>query len=226
MISENELLADLVDAIDRYLEGSKSRSLSSLARRSNVAYSTIRRIAQRESIPHPFTALAICEIVMPTRDRLVFLKKHFPTIGNLMNTCYSEDLPNESTGASLRKFIGLEPHNRIFNMAATTNGVDVDTVKKLTGSLGLDALEEMIEDGLLNQSADGRVFYAYNSWALGNIDDALLQVKHSVGHFDKSLVGTEGASLMHATASISKDKVIEEKFKTLSRILHIIVSTT
>ena len=99
-------------------------------------------------------------------------------------------------------------------MAATANGVDVASVKRLAGTLGLEALDEMIEDGLLNRSADGRVFYSYKSWALGNIDDALMQVKHSVDHFDKSLVGSEGASLMHATASISKDKIPE-----LSRLI-------
>ncbi|RYZ63400.1 MAG: XRE family transcriptional regulator, partial [Proteobacteria bacterium] len=94
MVNEQALLSDLVDAINTWIDGNRSRSLSGLARRTGVAYSTIRRIAQNESVPHPYTALSISEVVMSTGQRLEFLKTHFPTIGNLMDECYGNKIAN------------------------------------------------------------------------------------------------------------------------------------
>lgn len=207
MVNEQALLADLVEAINAWLEGNRQRNLSSLSRRSNIAYSTVRRIAQNESVPHPYTALAIAEIVMTTMQRVEFLKKHFPTIGNLMDSCYTSQMRPEANDESLRRFLRMEPHNRIFNMAATKKGTSRFGVNRLCGQSGLDALDEMLEAGVLIEKQDGSVHYTHESWAIGNIEDALEQVRQSTDHFDKQLLGTEGASLMHATGSIAKEQV-------------------
>jgi hypothetical protein len=207
MVNEQALLADLVDAINAWLSGNKSRSLSSLSRRTNVAYSTIRRIAQNESVPHPYTALAISEVIMTLPQRVEFLKKHFPTIGTLMDECYSGAIRRDPNEESLRRFLRMEPHNRIFNIAATRAGTNRKAVLQLAGQVGLDAVDEMLDAGLLIETVDGRLKYTHDSWALGNVDDALDQIRHSIEHFQKNLVGTEGASLMHATGAISKEMV-------------------
>jgi transcriptional regulator with XRE-family HTH domain len=193
MVNEQALLADLVDAINAWLQGNRNRSLSSLSRRCNIAYSTIRRIAQNESIPHPYSALAISEVVMSVPQRLEFLKKHFPTIGNLMDECYSGNIRRDT--------------NEEFNIAATKAGCSRQTVSRLAGQMGLDAVEEMLDVGLLIEMPDGTIKYSHDNWAIGNVDDALEQVRHSTEHFDKLLLGTDGASLMHATGAISKEMV-------------------
>jgi len=211
MVDEHNLLKDLVDAIGLWLEGGKGRSLSGLARRCDVAYSTIRRIAQAESTPHPYTALAISEIVMSTSQRIAFLKNHFPTIGNLMDECYAPAIREEANEEILRKFMGREPHNRIFNIAATKIGTSRQAIIRLAGQIGIEALDEMIDAGILAESMSGAIKYTHDNWALGNIEDTLDQVKHSADHFDKSLVGTDGASLMHATGAVSKERIPELK---------------
>ncbi|SME96449.1 hypothetical protein [Pseudobacteriovorax antillogorgiicola] len=215
MVDEQSLLKDLVDAISNWLEGGRGRSLSSLSRRCNIAYSTIRRIAQNESTPHPYSALSISEVVMTTPQRIAFLKKHFPTIGDLMDECYSPMIRPEANEGALKRFLAREPHNRIFNMAATQVGTHRDPINRLAGQLGIEALEEMLEAEILVEQADGTIKYTHDNWAIGNIEDTLEQVKHSVEHFDKSLVGTDGASLMHATGAISEDAV--PKLKILIR---------
>ncbi len=207
MVNEQALLADLVEAINAWIQGNRQRNLSSLSRRSNVAYSTVRRIAQNESVPHPYTALALAEIVMTTAQRVEFLKKHFPTIGSLMDSVYTPEMRQEPNDESLRRFLRMEPHNRIFNIAATKAGTNRFSINRLCGQTGLDALEEMLNVGLLNESAEGLIRYSDESWAMGNLDDALAQLRQSTEHFDKHLLGTEGASLMHATGSISKEVV-------------------
>jgi len=207
MVNEQALLADLVDAINAWMQASRSRSLSGLARRTSVAYSTIRRIAQNESVPHPYTALSISEVVMTTQQRLDFLKKHFPTIGNLMDEVYVNSSRSEPNEESLNRYMKLEPHNRIFNIAATKRGTTRKAILALCGQMGLDALEEMLGEELLIELPDGVIKYTHDNWALSNIEVALDQVRHSTEHFEKQLVGTDGASLMHSTGAVRAELV-------------------
>ncbi|RYZ81328.1 MAG: XRE family transcriptional regulator [Proteobacteria bacterium] len=211
MVNEQALLADLVDAINAWMEGGRGRSLSGLARRTGVAYSTIRRIAQNESVPHPYTALAISEVVMLTHPRLEFLKKHFPTIGNLMEECYPQKIETETNTEALQKYLRMEPHNRIFNIAATVRGTSRRAIERLCGQVGIDALNDMLEEGILVELNEGTIKYTNDSWTQSNIDEALSQVRHSTKHFDKNLIGTVGASLMHSTGSIKREKIPEVK---------------
>ncbi len=210
MVNEQALLADLVDAINAWTEGSRNRSLSGLARRTGVAYSTIRRIAQNESVPHPYTALAISEVVMSLQQRIEFLKKHFPTIGNLMEEAYPKlsVQPNEE---SFQRFLRMEPHNRIFSIAATAKGTNRRQIASLCGQVGIDSVNEMLDEGLLVELNDGTIKYSNDNWTYANVDEALSQVRLSTQHFDKTLVGTDGASLMHSTGSIKPELIPEVK---------------
>lgn len=211
MVNEQALLADLVDAIQAWSASSRNRSLSGLARRTSVAYSTIRRIAQGESVPHPYTALAISEVVMNTQQRLDFLKNHFPTIGNLMDECYVNSIRPDPNDETLQRFIRQEPHNKIFNIAATKQGTSRQAIFNLCGKPGLDALDEMIDDKLLLELPSGTIKYTHDNWAIGNIELALDQVKHSTEHFDKHLLGTAGASLMHSTGAVKAELLPQVK---------------
>ena len=205
MLDDSNLTMDLAQSIHDYLEGGRGRSLSSLAKRSNVAYSTIRRIAQNESQASPHTALAIVDVILPIEERMDFLRKYFPQIGSLVEDCYSKRMRREPNDERLRSYLRREPHNRIFNIAATRSGTTEMAIENLAGQIGLEALDEMICDEILLKADDGTIHFHEENWALGNIDDALEQVKHSVDHFDKTLVGTDGAALMHATGAIRKD---------------------
>ncbi len=205
MVNEQALLADLVEAIQAWTASSRNRTLSGLARRTSVAYSTIRRIAQGESSPHPYTALSISEVVMNTNQRLEFLKKHFPTIGNLMDECYVNSIRQDPNEEALQRFLRMEPHNKIFNIAATLHGTTRKNIIDLCGKPGGDALDEMLDDGLLCELPSGTIKYTHDNWAIGNIDLALEQVEHSTLHFDKHLIGTDGASLMHSTGTVKAE---------------------
>ncbi len=207
MVDEKLLLEELVQAINTWMLGNKNRSLSSLARKANVAYSTIRRIAQNESVPHPYTALAIAEVVYTVDQRIDFLKKHFPIVGNLMEECYNGKVQTLPSEGMLDQFLRKEPHNRIFNMAATHAGTNRSVIQRLTGEFGIEALEEMLNAGVILESDTGKIHYHQEHWAYGSFDEALEQTRHSVGHFNKQLIGTAGASLMHATGSVNADTV-------------------
>ncbi len=208
-MNEKELMKDVIAAVELWLAGGKHRSLSGLAKRCNVAYSTVRRIMQNESAPHPYTVLAMLDVIMPVNERVAFLKKHFPSIGSLMDDVYAQGIRGEPNAENLGKYLSREPHNRLFNMAATQAGISEEAVLRLAGQIGMEAIDEMIKDEVLIRREDGRFAYTHNNWAIGNIDDALEQVRHSVDHFDRSLVGTPGAGLVHVTGAIKKEKLPE-----------------
>jgi transcriptional regulator with XRE-family HTH domain len=222
MVNEQALLSDLVAAIQTWLQGSRSRSLSSLARRTNVAYSTIRRIAQNESVPHPYTALAIAEVIMSVPQRIDFLKQHFPTIGNLMNEVYDSRMQSEPNDEEFRRFMKMEPHNRIFNIAATNAGTTRADILRLFGQTGEEAVQHMLNEGLLVELPSGTIKYTQDSWIHPSVEDTLSQIRHSTEHFDKTLIGTDGASLMHATGSIRPEMVPRLKALVLQFIKDVI----
>ena len=70
MVVEHSLTSEMASAIQVYLDGGRGRSLSGLARRSSVAYSTVRRIYQGTNQVSAHTALAVSEVIMSIPERL------------------------------------------------------------------------------------------------------------------------------------------------------------
>ena len=85
----HSLLTDLTTSIEKWMAGNKSRNLSSLSRKTKVAYSTIRRIMQHEVEPSIVSALAISDVIMTVDEKLVFLKNHYPSLGGVIENFYN-----------------------------------------------------------------------------------------------------------------------------------------
>ena len=211
MNTKDAMLLDLKSAIEHWLAGKKNRSLSMLAHRTNKAYSTIRYIAQGERLPNESTILSITDVIMSTDERVKFFKQYFPKIGQLMESAYSRDVRKEPHHELLRRFLNQEPHNRLFNMAANKVGVNRRDIRVLLGDVGIQALEEMIDEGFLVEGEGGQVKYSSDSWVLTDMDDVLSQIRLSLNHFDRSLVGTDAASLVNLTGAIKPEKFPELK---------------
>ena len=207
------LLTDLTTSIEKWITGNKSRNLSSLSRKTKVAYSTIRRIMQHEVEPSIVSALAICDVIMSVEEKLVFLKSHYPSLGDVIEGFYNNRVKSTPsfTHEVLSEYLKREPHNKIFNMAATKCGVSYEQVSRLSGQMGVDALNEMLENDLLVEAANNVYKYHEDNWALFNASDLLTQLRHNVDHVDPKLIGTDGASLVHATGAIKKEMIPQVK---------------
>lgn len=103
-------------------------------------------------------------------------------------------------------------------MAATKQGVTRKSVERLCGTNGLNALSQMLDELILIEHPDGRISYRSDFIVIPSLGDAISQIRHSTYHFDKDLVGTDGASLMHATGSIKPEKIPELKALILESI--------
>lgn len=211
MENSSALLEELKKAIDHWVQSKKSRSLSLLAHRTNKAYSTIRYIAQGERLPNESTIFAITDVVMETSDRIRFFKTYFPAIGEMMEKAYDREVRENPHHQHLRMFLQREPHNRIFNMAATNTGTSRQAIRMLLGDVGIQALNEIIESGILRENDRGAVTYESTSWALTNPDDVLTQISASLGQFDRSLLGTDGAALINMTGAVNSETLTKIK---------------
>ena len=197
------LVSDIVIVLSEYLRRHKYHSLHTLAQKSGIGYSTIRRLAQGEAgKPNADTVINLIDAALTPEERIVFLKKHFPKISNILEDIYHsphQNHQNETENIFLKKSL----HSFIFNMAATTHGTTVSAIKRLKGEHGLRALEELLAHEVLYRDQKDRIRYRSDGWNTGNADIILDQIRFGTEFFDKSLLGTDAARMAHVTGSVN-----------------------
>ncbi|RYZ90788.1 MAG: hypothetical protein EOP04_02795 [Proteobacteria bacterium] len=204
MNKDHELMKDLDHVISRWLDFGKNRSMSVLARRSGVAYSTIRRLAQSGSVPSANSVLAIIRIVLERKERISFILKHYPVMGELI-----DDQTLTLFNKKLNDFLRIEPHNKIFNIIAAGRSMSRSEVMTLFGLQGVGCCEEMIRENILTEDVEKNIFYPENNWGLSQPEVAIGQVRHSTYHFQQELLGTDGAGLLHLTGAVNRETLAE-----------------
>lgn len=221
------LLNDLKSVIDRYLEGHRSRNLASLSRVSGVAYTTLRRFAQMEGHPTAEPVLKILDSALPTNEKIEFIRKHFPEIASsITNFSKHEYSRTEPSQEAVKMFLRRAPHNFIFNLALNVGGTTVDTIKRLHGERGLEALDEMLESGVLDRDRHGVVRYCDPALLSFDCDTLIDQIRNAGESFDRSLIGTDMARIWHLSAGLSKEgikkihEIVSRAFVEISEINH------
>ncbi len=201
-----DLTDDLRSAIDRYLDGHRNRSLATLSRASGVSYTTIRRLYQREGNPTAEPVLKIIDAALSNEEKIEFINRHYPEIASTVNrfqaSAYS---PKSSRQETLKTFYVRDPHNFILNLAHNDLGTTADTVKRLAGERGLEALDELVEQEILEREViRGTSIYKLAPMLSLDCGMALAQMRLSADQFDRSLIGTKAARLFHGTASLNQ----------------------
>ena len=126
---------ELAEALQKYFDNGGGPSLSALAKRTGVPYSTLRRFikGEMESKPEAENVVALVDAIMTNTDKVTYLKNHYPKIGDALERCYPTELQDEGLSERVRKYLYLEPHNLIFNLAATSKGTTHSQIEKLRG---------------------------------------------------------------------------------------------
>ena len=111
------------------------RNLSSLSRKTKVAYSTIRRIMKKEAEPNIVSVLAIVGAIMTIEERVAFLRTYHILLlesSSAKHTTTKVKDHRPECREILSEYLRREPHNKIFNMAATKAGISyVEQVRRL-----------------------------------------------------------------------------------------------
>ncbi len=216
-----DLTEDLKRVIDLYLDGHRSRSLATLTRVSGVAYSTLRRFAQKEGTPTAEPVLKILDATLPTAEKIAFLQKHFPEIARTISRYAERSLSQdeEPSKEHLKMFFRQDPHNFILNLAISVAGTTVEAIQRLCGERGMAALDEMVEcQVLIRDHANGKVRYRDDTLVCLDSDFLLNQIRHSTDYFDRSMLGTKAARLGHMTAAVNREG-LERIHAALSEVL-------
>lgn len=200
-----DLQEDLQRVIESYLDGHRSRSLATLSRVSGVAYSTLRRFAQKEGNPTAEPVLKILDATLGTTEKLAFLDRHFPGIARTIAKYTGQASDQEPHAEEISMFYRRSPHNFILNLTININGTTVDTIQRLCGERGIEALDEMVECRILTRDyKTGAVKYRSESILIADPSLLLEQIRRSTDYFDRALLGTEAARVGHATAAVNR----------------------
>lgn len=200
-----DLSEDLQNVIERYLDGHRSRSIATLSRVSGVAYSTLRRFAQKEGNPTAEPVFKILDATLPTAEKIAFLKIHFPAIAHSIERFAGPAA--EAAKANTEEFAIFyrrNPHNFILNLSITASGTTVETIQRLCGERGLSALDELVEAEILTRDLKtGAVKFNQSSIVITDPDLTLNQIRLALEYFDRSTMGTEAARIGYASQSLN-----------------------
>ena len=149
MSFETDSIDFLAKKIEEWIAVSPKRNLSSLQRKSGVSYSTLRRVAQRESLPSDSSTLSILYVVASRDEILSYLKDKNPgfykfyldTILDQKRTKTEEEI--SARFSCKNSFICL--------VLAYTIGATREHVEKLLGSVGTNTLYQLADEGYLKE---------------------------------------------------------------------------
>ncbi|MDB2447065.1 hypothetical protein N9W79_00405 [bacterium] len=189
--------------IDKYLSERPNRSIASLARKSGLAYSTVRRMAQGEAQPELSTVITILGATLGREGFISFLKGYFPKEGAVFENHFSNT--QKFSDEELDFFLRDEISNFIIHMSCTRHGTDVDTIQRILGGRGMDKLDNLVEAGYIDRRPDGKIWFYKESFAYTNFETFLISNAIHTRIFDIKNIGSDAALLAHQTETVDAE---------------------
>lgn len=147
MASGNDRTDRLALYIERWIEQGSKRSLQTLSRSTHIPYPTLRRIMQREGEPTLDTALTLLNVVATLDEAMDYLKDNKAVCQFYEKVSSKTSLARSDV---LERFSGKDAFWII--CLGLTIGATRARVQNLLGLSGLAILEEMVAEGVLQES--------------------------------------------------------------------------
>ncbi len=207
-------LTELKDSVDRYLQESEKRSLSSLSRASGIPYTTVRRIAQGEGQPTYRSATCLLMITTDNDTEMVcgYLEKYFPDEAKVFSLA--------------QKNCHYDPENLGYLLEDELDCLIVDYVGTGTatyskmienfGKFGQTRVDRLISKGVLFEN--GEKLSLKNSNYFENPEKAIKTSQALANYFNLDSLGSEYSALANLSEGITLDGAKEIK-KELSAFL-------
>lgn len=199
----------LKNQIEGFLGERPNRSIASLARKSGLAYSTVRRLAQGEAQPEFSTVITVLGAILGREAFINFLQEYFPKEGAVFATHFQST--ERFSDEELDFFLRDEISNFIIHLSCTRHGSDVDTIKRILGERGLRKLDDLVEAGFIDRRPDGRLWFYKESFAYTNFETFLISNAIHTRIFDIKNIGSDGALLAHQTETVDQNGLKEIK---------------
>lgn len=214
-IERDDLISQLHQLINSYLEKYPQVSLNALASRSNIPVSTLRRISlgQQKSDIAPHTVLNLTSFLLKEKNLVTLLTKVDPVIKEYLEKHFGQFIFSSEQrvyDVDLNTYLQDQHRYFIYKLAANHNGSTLMEVMELFGRQGEAKVLEMINLGLLIEDNAGRI-HAKNK-------DFSLDLKVASSHlpelvrFYKPETLAQGLNLFYSMSeSMTKEAIIEIK---------------
>ncbi len=153
-----KLTKELKELVEDYLNTRKGRSRQTLAKETGIAYNTITRILQLETVPSFESAYALLKVVADTGKIQSFLEVHYPSVYALMKDQIQEmnRAGSDFGGLELDEVFSDTVGFAVFCLAAGAAGISFEQVESSYGNAGRLKLTQMLENGFCEE-INGRV---------------------------------------------------------------------
>lgn len=163
--------AQLKQYIDRYLDERNGRSRQTLAKKTGVSYSTLSRIASLECETTFEHAIHILKEVASDDEREGFIKQYYPATFAALTTKEAKVSGKDDAFLFLNDRINYE----LFSLSCHIEGLKPEYAQTRYGTAGLEACNNLVENGLLSYDSEAGTFRANNLTASAELLQILLQ---------------------------------------------------
>lgn len=214
-IVRDDLISQLHQLINSYLEKYPQVSLNALATRSNIPVSTLRRLSlgQQKSEIAPHTVLNLTSYLLKEKNLADLLKKVDPVIKEYLERHFGQFIFAGDKGekrtydVDLNNYLKDQHRYFIYKLSANHNGTTLMEVMELFGRQGETKVQEMIDLGLLIEE-EGRLHARDKDFSL-DLKVASSHLPELVRFYKPETLG-QGLNLMYSMSECMSKEAIQE----------------
>lgn len=214
-IERDDLISQLHQLINSYLEKYPQVSLNALASRSNIPVSTLRRISlgQQKSDIAPHTVLNLTSFLLKEKNLVNLLEKVDPVIKEYLEKHFGQFIFSSEKrvyDVDLNSYLQDQHRYFIYKLAANHNGSNLMEIMELFGRQGESKVAEMLNLGLLLEDDKGRLHAKNKDFSL----DLKVAASHlpELTRFYKPETLGQGLNLFYSMSeSLTREAIIEIK---------------
>lgn len=214
-VERDDLISQLHQLINSYLEKYPQVSLNALASRSNIPVSTLRRISlgQQKSDIAPHTVLNLTSFLLKEKNLVNLLGKVDPVIKEYLEKHFGQFIFSSEKrvyDVDLNTYLQDQHRYFIYKLAANHNGTTLMEIMELFGRQGESKVAEMLNLGLLFEDEKARLHAKNKDFSL----DLKVASSHlpELTRFYKPETLGQGLNLFYSMSeSMTKEAIIEIK---------------
>lgn len=200
------------NGIDNYLSKRPNLNLQSIADKTTVPYTTLRRLNSLNGNPQPETVIKIFNAL--GEDELLFgyMNEFHPDIAKVMQLNFSHNQEYQYVDSENKKFFVNENYFLILNLASTKSGTSKDEISYHLGAIGLERLDHLIEKGLIVTNQNGQLFGTNQNFKL-SFSDTKKRIEMSMKYYRLDEAGSS-----HNWMSFQTESINEAGLKALKKL--------
>jgi hypothetical protein len=200
------------NCVDGYLSKRPNLNLQSVADKTTVPYTTLRRLIGLKGNPQPETVIKIFSSLGEDELLYKYMNEYHPDIAKVMNLNYSHNQEYKFVDEENRRYFTSEDYFLILNLASTKSGTTEDEVAYTLGMVGVERLNHLAEEGILIADKNGRYFGANHNFKL-SFAETKKRVMMSMKHYRLDEAGS-----IHNWMSFQTESTNMEGLKALKKL--------